>query len=507
MGLEVAPLAARQVGPPGEPVTLDFQDLDLPFVFSALAQAAGLSLIYHDLPSKPVTLRTAPPGVPRSEIPELIRALAAANGVAVIEEGGFLRLVGGGDVEDDPRQLYIYRLRHARAAILGATLQTLFGGGGGFVGGGAVVRPPLSQQLRDLQTAPTATVAQQGPQGIIITGGEGFQGNVLIVPDEVTNSLLVRATPGDWSIVQQAVGALDLRPLQVVIEVVIAEVSHMDGLDFGVSFQALRETTGGWVAADLPPRTTMPDDAFSIEVARFGSIHVQAALEALATTGDVRILARPVILAQNNQQARILVGTQQPFVQFSQVLPGDPTGTPFQTVQYRDVGTVLSILPTINEDGYVNLAVAQEVSSATAETQFGAPVISTREAETQLLARNGQTVVLGGLVDQQVDRIHQGIPFLKDIPILGLLFGSVRERVGNSELFLFLTPYIVATDEDADLLRERIEEQRDLIAPYLPDSTITPPVPLIGPPIIIPPPAPPPPDTTVTPPAGGAEVV
>jgi general secretion pathway protein D len=485
------------VGPPGAPVTLDFQDLDLAFVFSALAQAAGLNLIYHDLPSKPVTLRTAPPGIPRSEIPDLIRALAVANRVAVIEEGAFIRLMGAGDIDDDPRQLYIYRLRHARAATLATTLQTLFGGGGGGFGAPASVRPPLSQQLREMQTAPG--VPQPTPQGFVITGGPGFTGNVLIVPDEVTNSLLVRATPGDWSIVQQAVGALDLRPLQVVIEVVIAEVRHTDGLDFGVSFQALRETAGGWGVVDLPPRTTMPDDAFSVEVARFGSVHVQAALAALATTGDVRILARPVILAQNNQQARILVGTQQPFVQFSQVIPGDPTGTPFQTVQYRDVGTVLSILPTINEDGYVNLAVAQEVSSATAETQFGAPVISTREAETQLLARNGQTVVLGGLVDQQVDRVHQGIPFLKDIPILGLLFGSVRERIGNSELFLFLTPYIVATDEDADLFRERIEEQRELIAPFLPDSTLTPPVPAPGLPIVVPPP--PPPDTT----SGGPE--
>src|SRR5690606_3271506 len=124
---------------------------------------------------------------------------------------------------------------------------------------------------------------------------------------------------------------------------------------------------------------------------------------ALATTGEVRILSRPVVHAQNNQPARILVGTQQPFVQFSQILPTDPVGARAEIVQYREVGTVLSILPTINDDGYVNLAVAQEVSSATAETQFGAPVISTREAETQLLVRNGQTVVLGGLVDQQID--------------------------------------------------------------------------------------------------------
>jgi general secretion pathway protein D len=90
-------------------------------------------------------------------------------------------------------------------------------------------------------------------------------------------------------------------------------------------------------------------------------------------------------------------------------------------------------------------------------------------------------------VDEQVDRVRQGIPILKDIPVLGYLFGTTRDRRGTSELFLFLTPYIVATDEDADLLRERIERERELLQPYLPVEPITPPVP---PPGAAPPPPP-----------------
>jgi general secretion pathway protein D len=147
-----------------------------------------------------------------------------------------------------------------------------------------------------------------------------------------------------------------------------------------------------------------------------------------------------------------------------------------QVVQYIDVATTLTITPTINADGYVNLSVLQEVNSATAEIQFDAPVISTREAETQLLARNGQTVVIGGLVDRQRDRTRTGIPFLKDIPVLGLLFGSTRENEVNSELFLFLTPYIVETDEDADRVREEIERKSDQLKSVLPIVPILPPV-------------------------------
>jgi type II secretory pathway component GspD/PulD (secretin) len=113
--------------------------------------------------------------------------------------------------------------------------------------------------------------------------------------------------------------------------------------------------------------------------------------------------------------------------------------------------------------------------------------------------------VIGGLVDQQVDRVHQGIPFLKDIPLLGLLFGTKRDRIGSSELFLFLTPYIVSTDEDADVFRERIETQQELIAPFLPTEPLTPPVPRPGlpalPDTLV---TPPPPDTVPGPPAGSS---
>jgi general secretion pathway protein D len=154
---------------------------------------------------------------------------------------------------------------------------------------------------------------------------------------------------------------------------------------------------------------------------------------------------------------------------------GGTTGQTQQVVQYRDVGTSLTILPTINEDGYVNLAVVQGVSNATSETQFDAPVISTREASTQILARNGQTVVIGGLVDQQEDQTTAGIPYLKDIPILGRLFGYNRTVKGSSELFLFLTPYIISTDTDADLVRERIEQTRPT-GEILPEESLTPPV-------------------------------
>jgi general secretion pathway protein D len=468
-------LAAQPVRTQDGGIIVNFQNAELAVVLSSLARAASINFFAADLPSKLVTLSTPRP-ITTAEAAVLIRNLAEANGITVVQEGPAMRLQGTSQAQGpDARALYIYRLNHARAPVLAQTLQTLFGGP--IIAGAAQAgRTTMTQQLRAMEMQ----MQQRPGQGpVIITqptvARAELEANITIVPDEVTNSLLVRATPADWQIVQQALQALDLRPLQVVIEVVIAEVRRNNELDVGVSFRSTdatpREgemTTGGIT------RTPGQDD-FSLRIVRTGDIDIDATLSALARSGNVRILSRPIVHAQNNQEAHISVGEQRPFIQVSRQLP---TNEPVRddVVSYIDVATALTIVPTINADGYVNLAVTQEVNSATEVVQFGAPVISTREATTQILARNGQTVVIGGLVDRQRDRSRSGVPLLKDIPILGLLFGSTRANTINSELFLFLTPYIVASDADADRVREEIERKADEIRPLVPIVPILPPV-------------------------------
>jgi type II secretory pathway component GspD/PulD (secretin) len=490
------PLLAQEV--PARSASFNFQDADLAFVLSALAQSAGMGFSYSDLPQKPVTLRAT---LTRDEMLSLIRSLADANGVAVVQAGNMLRLQGTGSIsQEDPRQLYIHRLRHARAPVLGATLQALFSGTG------AVPRTTgaqtLTQQLRELSVQQQTQARQQQPAQIVVGGNILSPFGVVIVPDDATNALLVRASPADWQVMQQAIQALDLRPLQVVIEVVIAEVRRDQDTNIGVSISADNTRTGRSTTGTLPTSRDTDGD-FTLRFVRTGDVNIEATLSALAATGDVRILSRPVIQAQNNQEARILVGTQRPFIQVSRSLP---TTEPVrdEVVQYRDVATTLTILPTINEDGYVNMAITQEVNNATNEVQFGAPIISTREAVTQLLARDGQTVVIGGLIDRQTDRMRSGVPLLKDIPVLGALFGTTRETVGNSEMFLFLTPHIVGADEDADRIREEIEQNTDLLRHFTPIRPLIPPTPRVLqriPPDTIPPDTVPP--ATVPPAAAG----
>ncbi|HWV58919.1 MAG TPA: secretin N-terminal domain-containing protein [Longimicrobiales bacterium] len=493
-----SPLSARQVEPaPGGGVVLNFREVQLSQALEALAQAVGVNIVLTAIPQIPITLRTSQP-VSLDEARDLLYSLARANGIFITESAGFLRLHGAAqDVPPgDLRELYIYRLRHARAGVLAATLQALFGGpalGPAVSGGGAGTT--LSQRLQALEqqaaavggggqptTAPGTVIIQAGP------GSGELEAPVQIVPDDVTNSLLIRATAADWLVIEQALSQLDLRPLQVVIEVIIAEVTRSDDYDVGINwFAEDPNPSAGDITEGGIDRET-PDGAFTLRLVRTGTINVEATLHALSALGNVRILSRPIIHAQNNQEASILVGSQRPFIAISRTLPDNAVRD--DVVQYLNVGTSLTILPTINEDGYVNMLVTQEVSSATTETQFGAPVISTREASTQLLARNGQTVVIGGLVDRQEERTRAGIPILKDIPVLGWLFGHTRIANSKSELFLFLTPYIVATDEDANRVREEIEARSELLGDFAPVDPILPDVPENALPVLPPPPPP-----------------
>ncbi|MGD8363141.1 MAG: secretin N-terminal domain-containing protein [Gemmatimonadota bacterium] len=465
---------------PQEGIDLNFQNVPLANVVTAMGQLAGINVVSSNMPDVTVTLRTAEPVSPE-EVASLIRSLASAHGVTVVEEPGFLRLQGPLIQEGEPlepRQLYIHRLRHANALVLAGTLQSLFGATGPRIGAATPRAETLSQQLQQIEqlSGQRYQGAQlQGGQVTFNVGSGELEGDVMIVPDEITNSLLIRATAGDWTVLEQAILALDLRPLQVVIEVVIAEVRRSGNLDVGVGFFAtdVDEEGGEGVTGILP--VDPGENAFTLDILRTGDVNVGATLSALSTTGNVRILSRPLIQAQNNQEARILVGSQRPFIQSSYTSVQNPDFAN-EVVQYRNVGTSLTILPTINEEGYVNLTLTQEVSSATAETQFGAPVISTREATTQILAQTGQTVVVGGLVDRQTEETRIGIPFLKDIPILGYLFGTRREVVANSELFLFLTPYVVGDDADEEALKEAIEGNAELLEELIPIRSILPPV-------------------------------
>lgn len=286
--------------------------------------------------------------------------------------------------------------------------------------------------------------------------------DIRIVAEESTNSLMIRATAQDYQIITQLIQTIDLRPLQVLIEVTIAEVQRNKDLNVGISGSAFSRKGKDTTSASFPTAATARDFVLMLTGGK-GAVNYDVAINALQTRGDVKVLSMPVIIAQNNKEAILNVGSQRPFVQVSQTVANDPTGR-VQTIQYVDVGKKLTITPTINADGYVNLTVDQTDDIATNEIAFDAPVISKRQATTQVFLRNGQTTVIGGLADNDQRKSTSGIPILSRIPFIGgWLFGNTTENKVTSELFLFLTPHIISEDSDIDRLRDAVKDGSELL--------------------------------------------
>jgi general secretion pathway protein D len=463
----------------GDSVSVRLVDVDLRAAVQALSRYMDRPVVFSGVAGSRVTLETPRP-VRRADVPKLLRGLLESQNVDLVEDSasGIYRLrnreatrapvpaptsTPGGPGSQVP-QLYVIHLRHAKATEVAATVNALYGRASAFGEMGDRMAPMLSRDLNQMQAPPAAAVA---PQAVGSVAGRvaSLTGETTIVPDARANSLLIRASANDFALIQAAVTELDVRPLQVLIEVLIAEVRRDRSLDFGVDAVLPQSHVHGTPNTTVEGTTTNQGlGDMVIKVMHLGTLNIEATIHAAASRGDVTIVSRPVLLAANNERAEINVGSQRPFVQVSRVLPTDNTARD-QVVQYKDVGTKLQIVPTISADGYVMLQVVQEINAATAEQQFNAPVISTRAVQTRLLVKDGQTIVLGGLIDRQKEVTATGIPFLSGIPWIGGIFGHATRHAGETELFLFLTPRVIRQDADVEQTTKTYETLAPKVKP------------------------------------------
>ena len=504
------PPATTPATTPAPSVALDFQDQDLRTVLAALAEAGGVNVSLSNIPATKVTLRMGK-AVDRAEFAAMLRAVAEANDLKVATAGSLMQISGtpqvtGPTVQQQARldqaaaemKLYTFRLKHTSATQLAPVLTALFSGGSistqnaaargaaGQGGRGAVAVTNAQVQGGARGAAGQAQQQANPLQGLqaLFGGNQAVTNEVRIVGEESSNALLIRATAADWVLIQQVLAAVDLRPLQVLIEVTIAEVARNSDLNVGVSGTGTRTKGNSADSASMPSAATARDFILKLTGGN-GTIDYNVALNALQTRGDVRVLSLPVIIAQNNREAVLNVGEQRPFVQVSQSIQTGATPTTVQTITYLDVGTVLTITPTINPDGYVNLTVSQTDNNATNEVAFNAPVISKRELTTQVFLKDGQTTVIGGLAGKSSSKTESGIPILSKIPLIGKwLFGNTRETSSTSELFLFLTPHVIFTDVDIDQLRRSVEDGSELLKQVPTGARIVPKADTIGLPVI-----------------------
>ena len=371
---------------------------------------------------------------------------------------------------------YVYPLKHANASELAVTLGQLFGSAVSAPAGRqrvqALAGRGLSEQLLSMRAREVESFQQQvTPQALLAAPRapaetaqaeiRGLVGRTAIVPDPATNSLVIRTAPPNYASLQETIQQLDVRPPQVLLEALIAEVTLDRPNQWGINWQVFtssdttQRATIGVGPQNFGDTVLSSLQGIGVQIIRLASVDVRAILQALATKTNVQVLSTPRILALNNEQARILVGSAVPFT--SSTLTG-LNAFINQVVQFRNVGTQLTVIPTVNNDGYVTFRVLQEVSALSAQTiaaAENAPIITTREAETSAIVKSGHTIVIGGLIGETQEVTESGVPLLKDIPLLGYLFKSRRVARSRTEIAIFITPHVVYTDEEADSLMRR----------------------------------------------------
>lgn len=310
------------------------------------------------------------------------------------------------------------------------------------------------------QAGAAPTLPTDAPPAAGMTVGGGPRGQRIIV-DEPRNGILFVGTAEEFAQFKSLAVQMDRAPLEVLIEATIAEVTLRDSEDLGI---VLDYDDGRSVA---PNRTVIQSDDGGIFFSLIRDrASILARVNALADFNRLQVLSSPRLVTSSGKQASINVGTQVPIITSQQTGVGQVGGDTaiLQAIQYRTTGVVLSIEPVINSNRRVELTVQQEVSAAQENnlSSVQSPVIINRSISTSLSLNDGETVLLGGMISENFSKGNTGVPYLKDIPLLGNLFKTGSESINRTELIVLITPYIIDGPEGArqvrDAFRNRLGE-------------------------------------------------
>ncbi len=304
-------------------------------------------------------------------------------------------------------------------------------------------------------------------------GGTGNTARFDIQADETTNALVVTAPPFLMRSLRSVIKKLDIRRAQVLIEAIIAELQYDKSIELGVEWETAIPGTGFSAGTQFPttlssinsyPATT----GGGLSIGYFANGSLRALIKAFAGNDDANILSTPSLVTLDNEQATIHVGQNVPFVT-GQYSNSDSVGgsNPFQTIERHDVGVKLTVTPQINEGNTIRMKIQQEVSSvvpATSDTSGATDVVTNKRIiETTVLVDDQETIVLGGLVHDNLTETVSKVPLLGDIPVLGLLFQNRRTALEKRNLMIFLRPEIMRTRRTgAEVTRNRYNEIRQL---------------------------------------------
>ncbi|HQL00018.1 MAG TPA: type II secretion system secretin GspD [Smithellaceae bacterium] len=380
---------------------------------------------------------------------------------SVSDTEGVRRLIALMD-KDVPRgesNIQVYRLQNAVAEDLAKVLTS-------------IVRESSS-------SAGSATAAAPGAPSPV-RSAPVVSRNVQIVPDKATNTLVIMAEREDYKIMENIIKQLDVPRAMVYIEALIMEVNATKDFNLGVEWRGVKDTgsitgfdnarSAGFIGSGtglLPSATAIADTTLSalafpsgfsmgiigagIKIGEVVFPTIGAMVQAYKHDKDVSILSTPQLMTLDNEEAEINVGSNVPYIT-RQESTTTSTLVNYNTYEYKDVGVVLNITPNINEENLIRLKISQEVTKVTSGADKATPTTLKRTVKTTVVIKDKETIVIGGLIGDSTDDNVNKVPLLGEIPLLGWLFKSKSQTREKTNLYVFLTPQIVRTQQDAEAI-------------------------------------------------------
>ena len=327
------------------------------------------------------------------------------------------------------------------------------------------------------QVQPPAIVAPQPaqpqPPGVARPTGQAQpaqqQEQLRIVADPATNSLIVYGTAQEFQNIKNILKDLDAIPRQVLLDVMVAEVTLSDNQNLGVDYEVARrfpnsifgQKFGSAGAIRTLGELFPTNNAFGGGVSGiFGGKDIRAFINALQSDSRFRVLSTPSILATDNKPARIQVGTEEPIATgtISQAVGGVANST---SIQYRNTGRIVTIIPQVNSQGLVNLQILAEVSQRREKNvevgQDTFPAFDSRVAETTAVVQDGDTLVIGGIITDAKNQTRSGVPYLMDIPVIGRFFRTTTDTNERTELIMMISPRVIRGRDEARNVSEEFK--------------------------------------------------
>ncbi|MBI5873936.1 MAG: hypothetical protein HZB36_07370 [Candidatus Omnitrophica bacterium] len=446
-------------------ISLDIKGMDIVDVLKMLATRSGLNIVIGKNVLGRVTLF-----LKDVDIWDAFEIILLANDLAYEKKGDIINVMAQRDYElqygeryKDKKEAKVFHLEYAKAVNLSGALNqmktsigrivvdegsntlVLIDGPESVKGMAEFIRNadlPLETRIFSLNYAQADKLSAKVQE--VISKGVGS-----VRVDERTNKIIVKDYPAQLDEIEKVIEAFDEKTQQVLIDAQIIELKPSNKFEMGVDWEYwLRKNFK--FKTDLPVGTTGRLLLGTVAAAAPNEKgEYKAILDMLRTIGDTKILSSPRIMALNNQEAKILVGTKDAYIT-STTTQSTSTATVSQSVNFVDVGIKLYVTPTINRDGFVTMKIKPEISSATRTdiTSEGTitqiPIVTTSETETTVMVKDGVTIIIGGLRKDSREKTIKKIPFLGDIPFLGVFFKSVSDDLRKTDLIIFLTPHIIS---------------------------------------------------------------